>query len=305
MKKVSIKFLCLVLTCSILLGGLTPKARAYEAWPDLIGNIGGSAFDHVLIFIKEVIYALAKKEVVDEVISQVEDEIGGSDGGAKFITDWRDALETQPNEVTQVQLKNLFSTLGKGKEGKYESKGGGSGYASTMLDNVKKAVLDDSKPEVINLGEYGVNDPSQIFTNQKNMRAFMTAYGSSGKIGNQIEATLYAQGQKMVFDEMNKKLAEAQAVANGGYYAATSNGQVITPGATIRDMMASAQEMPFQTLANTDNIAEVVASLISRVISDNLDEGIGDAKSSSQKNSGSGQETASENVKGSYGDLSQ
>lgn len=303
MKKTGIKFLATMLICLTLLGGVAPKAHA-QWMVDIVGNFGGAGFGWVLDYVDKIICALVKKEVIGEVISLVEDEIGGSDG-AKFITDWRDALQTQPDEVTQVQMKNLFSTLGKGKDGGYEATGGGSGYASAMLEDVKKSVLDNSKPEVINLAEYGVNEASAIFTNQKNMRAFMTAYGSSGKIGNKIEATLYAESQKMIFDEMNKKLAEAQAISNGGFYSATSNGQVITPGATIRDMMASAQAMSFQQLANTDNIAEVVAGLLSRVISGAIDEGIGEAKKNSQNNSSSGQTSASENVKGSYGDLSQ
>jgi len=304
MKKVSVKFLAVFLLCATLLNGPAPKAHAQWVM-DFPGNIAGGGFEQIIVLIKEVIYALVKKEVINEIVSQVEDEIGGSDE-TKFITDWRDALQTQPDEVTDVQMKNLFSTLGKGKEGGYSATGGGSGYAGTMLENVKKTVLDKSKPEVINLGEYGVNDPSQIFNNQKNMRAFMTAYGSSGKIGNQMEAMLYAQGQKIIFSEINRKLASDQAVAGGGFNSAISNGQVITPGATIRDMMASAQGMSFDQLANSNNIGEIVAGLLSRVISGVLDEGIGNAKKSSQESSGASSEnTVSENVKGSYGDLSQ
>lgn len=295
MNRLISKILATILIGIVLIGGPAPKAHAQ--WVvDIVGNFGGEGFGWVLTYVDKIIYALVKKEVIDEIISQVEEEVGGSGGGSKFITDWRDALQTQPDEVTDVQMKNLFSTLGKN---------GSSGYAGTMLENVKKSVLDKSKPEVVNLSEYGVDDPSKIFANQKNMRAFMTAYGSSGKIGNQMEAMLYAQGQKIKFEEVNKKIAEAQAVANGGFYPATSNGQVITPGATIRDMMASAQAMSFQQLANTDNIAEVVAGLLSRVISGAIDEGIGEAKKSAQSNSKSGQASASDNVKGSFGDLSQ
>lgn len=251
-------------------------------------------------FMLQVMTAVAKKAAMQMMASKVTSSIGGGSNGPMFISDWRDALQTQPEKATKVQMQNLFTTMGAGAG--TASASGSAGYVSGMLSGASKTVLDSSIPEVINMAEYGVDDPSQVF-NGKNMRAFLTAFGSTSKIGNRIEATLFAQDQKNKFDEINRRLASTQAAANGGYYSAMSNGKVITPGASIRDLMASAQNMSFTALATAPNIQEAVASVVARVITNTMKKGIGGAKESAQKNSGSGS-SSSKDLKGSFGDLS-
>lgn len=297
MKKGFVKFLSLVLICQMLFLSVPFKA---EAIPTTVVADVPAMLKMVKDFMLQIMTAIAKKVAMQMMASKVSNSIGSGSNGPMFISDWRDALQTQPEKATKVQMQNLFTSMGSGAG--TASTSGSTGYVNGMLSGASNSVLDMSIPEVINMAEYGVDDPSQVFDG-KNMRAFLTAFGSTSKIGNRIEATLFAQDKKNKFEETNRRLAETQAIANGGYYSAMSNGKVITPGASIRDLMASAQNMSFTALATAPNIQEAVASVVARVISNTMKKGIGSAKENAQKKFGSGNSSA-EDLKGSFGDLS-
>lgn len=287
-----------------------PKASAepIAAWPDFPGNAFGATYDKALDLMLRIANKVAKGVAINVVNEQMNSKVGGGADGARFITDWRDALETQPEKATELQMKNLFSAMGKGAGSNYQATDGSSGYVSSMLSGAEDSILDSTIPEVINMAEYGVNNPSEIFSGN-NMRAFLTAFGSTSKIGNKIEALLYAQDQKNKFEEANKTLASVQAISNSGFYPTLSNGQVITPGITIRDLVASSNGMQFTRLATAQNIEEIATAAVTRLISNTVNKGIGDAKKYVKKNYGSEINAANtaysayNGLKGSFGSL--
>lgn len=256
--------------------------------------------------IEKIIFGIAKTAAMKSLFSSTISAIGsGSDGKAMFITDWRDAIENQPEKATKIQMENLFETMGAGAGSNYAATDGSGGYVSGMIAGASTSVLDSSIPELINMAEYGVNDPSEVFSGN-NMRAFLTAFGSTSKIGNKMEATLFAQDMKNKYQEANRRIAEAQAVANNGFKSKLSGGQVVTPGATIRDLMASAQNASFVSIATAQSIEQVVQALVSRALSTAVKKGIASAKKESGSGSNSGEKTYGtyKDLEGSFGNLS-
>lgn len=300
-----------MLSVGLLFFGMdSPRAEAvFPPWPDLLGFTYKEVLEEARKTVIDAAVEAAKKTVLAEVNAQMNSEIGGSGGSGspKFIVDWRDSLQAQPEKATTIQMQNLFTSMGKGA-GSTASDGSAS-YVSGMLSGAKKSVLDSSIPEVINMAEYGVDNPAEVF-NGKNMRAFLTAFGSTSKIGNKIEATLYAQDQKNKFAETNRRIAETQAMANGGFLPTLSNGQVITPGATIRDLLASANNMNFAKLASASTIQQVTSALVTRLVSNTVSKGIGEAKAYVKTTYGSQIDalntaySTANGLKASFGDLS-
>lgn len=299
MKKGFLKFVSLIIICQMLFLMVPSKA---EAIPTTVVADVPAMIKMIKDFMIQVAFAAAKKGAIQGAIKGVYNAVGNGPNGPSFITDWRDALQAQPEKATKVQMQNLFTTMGAGAG--TSAVDGSTGYVNGMLTGASNSVLDMSIPDVINMAEYGVDNPSQVF-NGKNMRAFLTAFGSTSKIGNKIEATLFAQDMKNKYAEINQRLAQAQAVANGGYKSKMSNGMVITPGSSIRDLMASAQNASLASLTSANTIQEVVAALVSRVVSNTVKKGIAQVKqdNASEINTATNAYSAASSLTGSFGSL--
>jgi hypothetical protein len=278
-----IKFLSIIFICQALFFGNYFKAKA--AWPTTILVDLPAAIGKILQITMDTMIRAAKHGAITSAMSEVNQIVGNGPGGPLYITNWREALEEQPNQVTQMQMQNLFTTMGKGRNGTYVDPDGNPSAAGNMLGVAAQSVMDMSVPQLLNMAEYGVNDPKKVF-NQRNMRAFMTAYGSVGRIGNPVEATLFAADAKGKMDIINRNIASAQAIANGGYYSKMAGGEIITPGSTLRDMVNNANNMSFVELATSKTIQEAVGGLVSRAVSGIVKKGIRDVKKDIQKDTG-------------------
>lgn len=304
MRKRYIKILSVIIIFQTLFFSASPVA--YAGIPTSVLVDVPAILNWAKEYITQIAVAALKKAAINMIMSKVANTVGnGSNGsGAMFITDWRDAIESQPEKATKIQMQNLFSSMGAGAGTNYVAADGSEGYVSGMIAGASASVLDSSIPEVINLAEYGVNDISEVFSGN-NMRAFLTAFGSTSKIGNEIEYKLYAKEQENKFMDINRRIAETQAIANSGYYSKLSGNNVVTPGASIRDLVASAQNAPFVALASSSTLFEAVSSLVSRTIATTVNKGFGSNKQSKEKtDTSSGSSSAGDDLKGSFGSLS-
>jgi hypothetical protein len=260
------------------------KAQAV-AWPDIIGNAFGSALDEMFKQISGMIMGAAKQAAVQAVESQVSSIISGGksgSGGAMFITNPKQFLNIDPQKQTKLFMNDFFSmtTRGTNSAANYAStqaSGSISNYSNYLVQQAKQSI--NGNPPQTNLQEY-TNDPTDLF-GQGNWQAF-SAY-ISNPANNQFGYTLMAQDAYMGELENQQQEAMAKFIAYQGFKGTEQDGNIVTPGSTVKDIYSQVQDIGNKALANANTMPEIITALITRLVTKTITQGIGDIQSNLDK----------------------
>ena len=254
--------------------GYWGESFASEAWKQMMETI--------MQQIQGVILGAAKQAAVQMIQSQVNNLIGGGSGSgqALFIQDWTDYLYKKPAETTQIYMKDLLTTRygGRNSSSNYTSASGGSYTAS--IEKQMQAALAGNNSKPAGLDELGVSDPSQMFSDpSKGWRPF-----NSFLDYNPTEEWLfYVQPAYLSKLEKEQKKAEIQAIAYKGFNAQEQNGQVVTPGSTIKDIQSQTEDLGNKIIASAQNIPEVITAIVTKMVTKTITQGIGQASQNVQR----------------------
>lgn len=264
---------------------ISASQSAY-AWDAVLGATVGNQLHWLYDSIKGAALAAVKQTAVQTLNTTVNNMVGGgsSSSNALFITDWQDYLVTQPQKDAKTYMNDYFSQLSNGKssstytssEGTSSTSTGSSGnYVADMVNQVKTKFNNSSSPTPT----YEGNIDNLFSDNNSNNFTKLVSNPMNLEIGVELDA------QQKYDDAINnaKEEATTKAIAYNGFKAKESNGKVITPGSTIKDMTSNVQDLGNKVIASANNIPEVMTSIVTKMVTQSIQQGIGNIQSNLQK----------------------
>ena len=282
----------------------TQKAEAL--WGEVMQEGLRTILDYIRNMIQDLIMGMMKQMAVKMMNQQMGGMIGGnSSQGAMFITNWSDYLVAQPMQESQVYMNDYVSNFFKGRgsssyisnsegfgQGAFSAgvgmqsqamgsmmnkfQGMGASYASQMQQIAQQAIS-SSAPKF----DFNVN-PSQMFQGP-NAFANMNNLFDEKKVNNGWNTQDYfrlAQAQ----DVANRMATQqAKAIAYQGFKGKEQGGMVLNPGSLIKENMANVQDIGNKVLANAKGIPEVITSVVQQIITQAIQQGIGNIQKSVQR----------------------
>lgn len=307
------KAILTVFLCSVL--SFFPLHKSSAAlWP-YIDPPYQRMLDTIYDQIKGVILSSLKQQAARIINEQVNKLVGGTVGSAaKFITDWEVFLVTEPQRQANKYMNDYISQTLGGRGSGYgyipisPRYGYGSVYgASDSKDNstdsfisegfVGGKVLGEGDPPyqeattTVYSSDYYENmrEIGESVTSEKDMR--VTYEGNPSRmfsdgtfrnfnlylsgINNPWAFQIYTQSRYNEYLENQRWIASNRAIAYGGYLGTVRNGVVVTPGSTIAQAVANAQDIGNKIISSAQHAPEIIASIVTNVITQALQQGIG------------------------------
>jgi len=262
-------------------------------WPG-IDPIITRALDTVWETLKSALTGVIKQmgaQMINKAVSLI---VSGGSGGPKFITKYEDYLVKKSGAAANRYVNDYLTqvTQGRGSSSSYTPASGFEGvgknafnsgvgaytnYAGQMVEQAKNTVVNSTLPKVT----MNVN-PSQMFSSGtfKNV----SRYGSG--INNQWAFNARAEQEKQIAEANARLVAQTKAVAGQGFIGTEKNGYTVTPGSVAKDALTNAQNIGNQVIASAPSMIEAMIGMVVRtVVTNALNEGIGNIQSQIQKQS--------------------
>lgn len=267
---------------------MTPKAEAYYSWPDIMGFTYKEMLEQLFIKIQGMIMGMMKQQAIQTINKQVDSMIsGGGSGNAKFITNWETYLYKTPDNNTKLYMNDYLSqiTSGKGSLSSYSSEGFGSSssYSSQLVSAAKSNTINRKDPTFSYEGS-----PSNMFSdgNLKNFNNYLIG------INNPWLFNINARNeyQKKKAEERNLAAVKSQAYLGGIGAGEGTNGKgtINLPGSVIMQTKANTMDLGNKVLASATKPEEMVTSLVSKILTQAMNQGMSSLGSSNISSSLSG-----------------
>jgi hypothetical protein len=294
-----------------------PKAQAL--WGEFPAQIYKTLEEQLTASLQGMIRGGLKTAAIKAINSALGDIVGGSSSqSAKFIVNWQDFLVNQPKESANILMNDYLSqTISQGRGSasgyisaasaslladNYEGFGKGSfNYGLAMnnpsygkfsyfaqaasdldvyrsaatnafeLQEMGKALTSERKEPTITYNGEDIADASNNFAN------LQLSYSG---INDQWDYAINAQRtyDRLLTEETKK--AENKAQAGSGF--AEAGDKVVTPGIITKDAVSNALNTAYTTLATATNPGEIITATVQSLITNTIQYGIGQAKSSAQ-----------------------
>lgn len=316
MKQNKIKKIIIILAFLTL---VSPKP-SYAWWADFPGNGFGATLEEMFKQIGFAMTAALQQAAVQTIDQTVNNAIGGGVNGPLFIQDWTDFLINQPGRDVQLYTNNLLTQIYQGRDSALNysysmnkvmgppassnyvvqalgdvsqnidprvstllrNEGIGGNYFSSGLQMIKNRIntAQIPAPDIQNYVKDG--NPRNMFA-QSNWKAASAWFGNPiNDINMGLQATVLDPVKQNMTEQM-QKVAATEGSAYGGYKPVTKNGQVVTPGSTIEAIQANSLDLGNKIIANAQSIPQVMAALVTRLMTKTITQGIGDAQMKVQK----------------------
>ncbi len=291
-----------------------PKSEA--AWIPGIDPIISETLKDIHDQINGVIMGAAKQAALSALNMQISILIGGGKGGGSLIiSDYNDYLFKQPEAKANAFLNDYLSqtTAGRGSASYIPNNEGfgnnavaedmmqnnpsyaslvntaqaaginlninsmAGNYMQKLVNSAKASILPPSSaPQVTYTG-----DPSQMFAsgNFRNMSLYLSG------VNNPWAFNLNAQQAYQNNLQQQQTIADTQAKIGQGYASKTaSNGQVITPGSTIKDLESGINDLPNKLIAQANSLPEILTAFVGKMVAQTITQGIGNISAQIGKN---------------------
>ncbi len=231
--------------------------------------------------IRDIGLGAEKQAAAQMVVDQVDSILSGSSGrGSLIIQDWDEYLFEASRNNTGLYINDLISIGAGGKNSNlnYVPAGGDFNYSHYLAEYTKGQLGVSGSIKRNSFIEEIVGDPTASMTGTAGWRRF-SALRESNPIGN----TLKIQSAMIEKQRQEEKKAEIKAIIGGGYKGVESGGQTITPGSTVKSLKDQSQAMSFNIISSANSIPEVITSVMSRVVLQTFQKGVGSARSNINK----------------------
>lgn len=231
--------------------------------------------------IKDLGLGMAKQSAAEMAMDQVDAILSGSSsGGSLIIQDWDEYLFEASQDNTNLYINDLISagTGGKNSNLNYISAGGDFNYSRYLAEYTKNQLGGSGSIKRNSFIEELIGDPTASMTGTAGWRRF-SALRESNPIGN----TLKIQSAAIERQRQEEKKAEIKAIIGGGYKGVESMGQTITPGSLIKSLKEQSQSMSFDIISSANSVPEVITSVMSRIVLQTAQKGVGSVRSNVSK----------------------
>lgn len=276
-----------ITTFFCLLAVLLPiKKASADAWG---ANYAAAIMKHTLEQIDRTIQGVmigTAKQIAARMVHQTVGKLilggNGGSGGPLYITNWNQYLYTDVANSANIVMNDFFTwtTRGANSAVNYaalQAEGITGSYANYLTRQAQETI--NGSMSRMDIQSY-VSDPSQMFA-QGNWRAFNAFV--SNPANNPFGFTLMSQSVYQETLERERNKAEIQAIAYQGFKAQKSNGEVITPGSTIKDIQSQVENIGNNIIATAQHIPEIITATVIQTTTEIIRQGIGNAQRNVQR----------------------
>lgn len=257
---------------------LAPFSGARAGWPTSnILEIPGVGLDNVLEMVRQQVWHAILAKVQQEAIKKIRETmaglVGGGQGGQSFIiNDYQDFIYGSSQKYAQAELEGFFQTI---------SSGAAPGE-QTMYRSIEKALKAEISPAPMmsKLGDLtGTANPYANIFDGGNFDAFEEL-----NFGGSHPMDIYMEGKSRMIAaaEMAQDVQRTKATANQGLD--PQNG---VPGSVVAQVMAAAEKAPIDMIANAVSPAQIVANVVTSMITSFMENGYDSVSSPASNQSGS------------------
>ena len=246
-------------------------------------NLAAASLKQVMEVIYTTIQGAIKGALKQAAVEMINDTIGnmmsgaGGTQGTMFITNWDDELIYAPAKKTDIYMDKLLKARYKGRSSDYRASGQGEGVQANYFAYMDQTVRGSLKNSSSQANVYdSCKDPMNPFA-QEDMRCWMEVAGMP------MNDVLEFQQLSMATYEQEQTKAITQAEAYNGFKARKSGDYVITPGSTLQDIQSQTEDIGNKILANATSIPEIITSVVTRLVTKTINQGIGNVQRSIQK----------------------
>lgn len=279
------KIIVALLLSAIIIFVPLESVRA-DAWgANYSAAILKQTMERIDIEIHGAIMGALKQAAVQTINSSVSAMIsGGGTSGSLIINDPYKFIFTDTDREARLSVKSFLdsSLRGRGSGLNYVPAGMDEGILGNYYANLYRSaskVIEPGGASRINLD--CCSDPSDPFA-KGNWCCFNSLF-SGNPMANPLGAQLVTEGMLISEKEQREKLAMSRYQTGGGFRDVIKNGQVITPGSAIASMQAGVQDLGNKIIASAQNIPEVITAIVTRIATNAIRQGIGNAQRNVQK----------------------
>ena len=250
------------------------SAKAFQAWPDFVAATYRTFIQELGIQLKNTIAASLKQVAISQAIDLIEDNLNDGDA-PKVIKNFEEYLHGSVQKNAQDLILNDFLT--ESLEGRI-----GSDYA---YNGVPDGITSSSYLDTLYKSVESVIKPSKDFAKKRiaavtdNCNTDAKGRISSTPQGSRFFGCMYALTKSNPFLEAERareryeaevrrlqEVATLKAISSGVLPNVDEKGEVIAPSILIQEMETSRVSLPLSSLANSDNVAQVLAMVVSNYI---------------------------------------
>lgn len=254
------------------------KANADYWGGAMMASVWETMYNKMMKQIENALIASLKQAALQTINQTVSNSISQGASGPMFITNWENFLINDPQRKADLYMNDFFSSITSGRgSSDYLSREGtmlAANYLNSLVGEAKKMTTEASIPKCT------MTNASGAFTGN-NWSTFTTMVGTDtcNKFGfNNISQNAYAS-----ITEKEQKINSAIGQAGQGFLPKMSGNTIITPGSTIAAIQAQTEDLGNKMLAGANSAPEVIASLVARLATRTIQQGIGQAQQYAQR----------------------
>ena len=300
---ITMSFLFFVFSCSSAKADYWGGAMMASRWETMYNNM--------MKQIENALIASLKEAALQTINQTVNNAISQGANGPMFITNWEDFLINEPQRKADLYMNDFFTSITSGRgsysyssakklfsernglpsEGKVAGAettagegvvAGNFNWKYTSAENYQYALVEDVKGKVMN--------PSKPICDETDASGmFKGGYWNTyiGIMGNDGCSKYWLENEaeiaKSSVEEKGQKVASAIGQAGQGFLPKMSGNTIITPGSTIAAIQAQTEDLGNKILASAKSAPEVIASIVTRLATKTIQQGIGQAQNYAQR----------------------
>jgi len=249
-------------------------AKAFMSWPDFIAATYQTFIQELGRQLNDAIASAIKQVAIEEAVNLLQDTLNDGDA-PKVIKNFEEYLHGEITKNAEDLILNDFLTesLGgrTGTDFDYQGVGGtvtSASYLDTVYKNVEGAIKGDKdiaqKRIMAVTDNCNTDAKGRIADTRQGSRFFGCMYALT-KSNPFLEAN---RARERYVNEIRKEqeVATLKAISSGVLPNVNDKGEVTSPSVLIQEMETSRISLPLSALANSDNIAEALAVVVSNYI---------------------------------------
>ena len=255
---------------------IAPKPTYADAWgSNMEAAMWKQMMEETVKKIYDNMVAVLKMAAIKLIMSQLSNMLNkGGASGVGPISNWRQFIYGSANQYAMQMTNDFFRSMSSGTP---------SALSQRIIMPAQSAVMMSPyslRPDLQNYVQGG--EGRLIFTPGYAQNPWV-AWNQAAKPQNDL-AYMYMRGldvQQNAYASQ-AEVKKAEGVAGAGYQSKTSGGnkttgeggQITTPGSTQKDLVTKVQSMPIDMVALSRTIPEIVAGMVTGMLTQMLNKGL-------------------------------
>lgn len=280
MKNETKKLIAMILLASFFFLLLPKPTYAIVGWGEAIeAALLKESLEEIYKKIQDTIVATLKTAAIRMIMSQLNSILGSGKPGVGPIGDWRQFIYGSANQYSMQVTNDFFRSMSSGTP---------SALGQRIVMPAQNAVIYNSNPSLYStikpdLQNYVSEGRADLIFQPGYAQNPWVAWNQAAAPQNSM-ADIYLRGLATQQTAYNQQAGAktAEGIAGAGFQSKTSGGnkttgeggQISLPGSAQKDLIMKAQTMSFDRVSMAQTIPDVVAAMVTQVITQMLNQGL-------------------------------